>query len=427
MNEASEKCAAYFKRRPAFHRLLKLFLRKYEGFGRPAGTVCLSDATTEECDAVRGLFGHPFSPPLRIKTADFEAALQNTPYHGAVLKEVLEFYFDTTIQTKRERQEQLNAKTAQIIAQVRNAAQSGACRQWLDELSSHKGEGYRLIRTSAGQDAKTTQRAVMQACRSVDWLEAHPGERLRLAVLSANATSDPHALDWDTLCGKLFLHLLSVRKGCPYPTAAEERAALCYESGILCDSIASTVTQVGVRLYTGEGEHPAFRAFRQRNEAGTLTLADLTSMTAADSPSGRAYLVENQMVFSQLCDHAPRFHSPLICTSGQPSVASLRLLDLLVASGTELYYAGDFDGKGLSIAAQLLARYPEHVHLWHITEENYARCVSNVPLSDASLAYLYTCSDLRLAPVAEAVRHGGHVGYQELLLPQLLTDLTDTP
>lgn len=86
MNELTETCAAYFKDHPAYHRILEQLLRKYRGFGRPAGTICLEDATQEECDAARALFGCPFSTPLRIKTADFEAALQNTLYRGVVLK-----------------------------------------------------------------------------------------------------------------------------------------------------------------------------------------------------------------------------------------------------------------------------------------------------------------------------------------------------
>ena len=150
------------------------------------------------------------------------------------------------------------------------------------------------------------------------WLEGHPGRRIRLAVLSAYATSDPHALDVNTLGGKLFLHLLSMGAGVRLPTEAEARAALYYNWGILCDSISSLVTQVGLRLYVGKEEHPAFHAFRLRNEACTLTLTNLAGLTGADSPSGRAYLVENQMVFSQLCDAAAGFHSPLLCTSGQP-------------------------------------------------------------------------------------------------------------
>ena len=79
MNETAAACAAFFQEHPSYHRILELFLQKYRSFGRPAGIICLSDATPEECGAARDLFGRDFSAPLRIKTADFEAALQDTP------------------------------------------------------------------------------------------------------------------------------------------------------------------------------------------------------------------------------------------------------------------------------------------------------------------------------------------------------------
>ena len=426
MNQVTADCASFFHERPAYRRILELLLRKYRSYGRPAGTICLPDATPEECDAVRGLFGRSFSPPLLIKTADFEVALQGTPYRGAVLKDVLECYFDTTIQTKREVRDQIDACILRVTDEATAAVQSRLCRRWLDELSHRCGEGYRLIRKALPEDGDAVRRAVLQACKSIDWLERHPDERIRLAVLSAYATSDPHALDTNTLGGKLFLHLLSMQAGVELPTGAEERAALYYNCGILCDSISSLVTQVGVRLYTDAEEHPAYRAFRLRNEAGTLTLTNLAGLTAGDSPSGKAYLVENQMVFTQLCDQAAHFHSPLICTSGQLTIAVIRLLDLLVSSGTDLFYSGDFDGKGLSIAQQLLARYSDRLHLWHMTAADYAQCRSEVRLSEKSRALLRNCAGTVLAPAAEAVGHSGCDGYQELLLSQLQADLMET-
>lgn len=426
MNETAAACAAFFQERPAYHRILELLLRKYRSFGRPKGTICLPDATPEECDAARALFGRTFSVPLRIKAADFEAALQDTRFQGVTLKEVLECYFCTTIQTRNEIRDQTDARILRMVDEINAAVQSELSHRWLDDLSHKRGEGYQLIRKFLRKDEDAVQQAILQACKGLDWLEQRPEERPRLAVLSAYATSDPHALDGNTLSGKIFLHLLSMRTGLDFPSGAEERAALYYDCGILCDSISSSVTQVGVHLYTGAEEHPAYRAFRLRNEAGTLTLTNLASVMSADSPSGKAYLVENQMVFSQLCDHAADFHSPLICTSGQPTVAVIRLLDMLVAAGTDLFYSGDFDGKGLSIALQLLTRYPNHLHLWHMAAADYARCRSDVRLSEASLALLRTCTNTVLSSTAEAIGRNGYDGYQELLLPALQADLIDT-
>ena len=73
---------------------MRELLKKYHRYGRPAGTVRLDDATQEECAAARGVFGRPFSPPLRFQTAQFEAALQELRFGKVSLKEVLEAYFE---------------------------------------------------------------------------------------------------------------------------------------------------------------------------------------------------------------------------------------------------------------------------------------------------------------------------------------------
>ena len=50
MNEHARACAAYFQSRPGYRRILSQLLKKYQSYGRPAGTIRLDDATREECD-----------------------------------------------------------------------------------------------------------------------------------------------------------------------------------------------------------------------------------------------------------------------------------------------------------------------------------------------------------------------------------------
>ncbi len=427
MSEQSKACAAYFQSRPGYQRILTEILKKYQSFGRPAGTIHLDDATQEECDAARGIFGRPFSPPLRFQTAQFEAAIQDSPYRGASLKEVLEFYFHAEIRTKREVRQAQDKRFSTMLSLASEHVQSETCRRWLRALEDAKGCGYSLLRREASKDPDGVQSSLLQACRSLDWLERRTQEAVRLAVLSAQATSNPHALDSGTLCGKLFLCLLSYRSDLEFPDNAERRDSLYYENGILCDSISSLVTQTGLVLDTETGEHPAYRLLRQRHEISTLSLASLSGLSGVRSLTGRAYIVENEMVFAQLCDQATQFHAPLICPSGQPSEAALRLLDLLAADGARLFYSGDFDGKGLSIAAQLCTRYPGLLTPWHMTPEDYGLCRSDVPLGEASRALLQGCAGTALEPSAEAVKKYDRAGYQELLIPQLEADLIETP
>lgn len=427
MNDQARACAAYFQSRPGYRRILSELLKKYRSYGRPAGTIRLDDATQEECDAARSIFGRPFSPPLRFHAAQFEAALQELRFGKVSLKEVLESYFNTEIRTNSELREAENSRFTTMMTQILKQTDNSLCIRWLQTLKDHQGDGYQLPRREAAKDLDGTRHALLQACRSLDLLEQRTQGMVRLAVLSAHATSDPHALDSGTLCGKLFLRLLSFRSGLAVPANAEQRDSLYYENGILYDSISSLVTQTGLVLLAGTAEHPACSLFRQRREIYTLSLANLSGLTGARSPSGKVYIVENEMVFTQLCDHVSQFHSPLICTSGQPSVAALRLLDLLAREGTQLFYSGDFDGKGLSIAAQLCVRYPNLLKPWHMEIADYDQCRSDILLSKSSRSLLQGCVGTALEAAAEAVKQFDRAGYQELLIPLLETDLTETP
>ena len=118
MSEQARACAAYLKDHPGYRRIMQELLKKYRSYGRPAGTVRLDDATQEECAAARGVFGRPFSPPLRFQTAQFEAALQELRFGKVSLKEVLEAYFDTEIRTKNELREVENSRFSAMLTQV---------------------------------------------------------------------------------------------------------------------------------------------------------------------------------------------------------------------------------------------------------------------------------------------------------------------
>lgn len=422
--ELVEACAQYFRQRPGWARIFAAFLEKYRGLGRVGGFIRLEDAEPQEYEAVRALLGKPVQPPLKLGLAAFEQALQATRFQGVTLPALLGAYFEIPLQTKREASAQRDEAYAAVLSEAMQSAGSRDCLRWLRALREGGGGGTQLLRQCVAQG--NGPQALRQVCAAAGWLETHR-EPVRLAVLSAQATTDPHALDESVPAGKLLLYLLAFCAGQKYPSSAEERDALYFQGGILCDSISSTVTQTGLYFSAGDDEHPAFRAFRLRSESCTLTLTNLAGLSGVKSPSGRAYLIENQMLFSQLCDHAADFHSPLICTSGQMQVAVLRLLDLLADSGTSLFYAGDFDVGGLSIASRLLERYPEKISLWHMSPEDYRVCRSEIPIEPARLDALERGLHPALKPLASALRQTGRAGYQELLLPRLLHDLTATP
>ena len=416
-------CVTYFLEKPGWVRQMNEILKKYKSYGKASGTVFLPDATEEECRAAGLFLGKAISHPLQYRLLDFEQALQASRFRDISLLELLEGYFGCPILTNKEAREARRKWIENLFAQVYTKTVSEAAQSWVHRMLESKDSGYSLFLQAADKEEETACTALKQACAALDFLATRSLSQRRLAVFSAEITANPHSFDTDRLAGKLLLYGICDWKQREYPRSAEQRAETLFAVKLLADDISSFTTQSGLLLYTEEGEHPAFQAFRMRNESSVLTLSNLAAIAKAVSPTGNVYIVENQMVFSHLCTQSPSLHSPILCTSGQVKIASLILLDLLVASGCTLYYSGDFDPEGLRIADRLALRYPGQFFFWHLGKDDYYRSLSEEHLSPSRLAELDQLRSPYLQAVSSEMRRIRCAGYQELLLEQLLSDL----
>ena len=245
-----------------------------------------------------------------------------------------------------------------------------------------------------------------------------------LALCSYAVSTDPHALDGKNPAGSLLLHALAFWQQVPLPTRARQRLALLRRCGLMQDDISDFTVQRGLILTGADGrEHPAWAQLRQAGKFCLLTSSQLAEITGAASPTGRVYLLENQMLFSSLCRQS-RLHHPLVCTSGQLKEASWQLLDLLVQKDCQLYYAGDFDPEGLSIADRLWQEYGDRVRFWHMEPQDYRRAISEKKIEgEGRLRQLEQIACPALRPTAQAVLAERCAGYQEALAEQYLEDL----
>ena len=140
------------------------------------------------------------------------------------------------------------------------------------------------------------------------------------------------------------------------------------------------------------------------------------------------YVCENPQVFEEVVEQQKgEGTSPtVICTSGWPSVAALLLLDVLLVQSADnmLYYSGDFDIKGLQIAAYLMTRYPERCHLWHFDSDAYAMALQNggVAASANELAMLDTLPPV-FAELVSTMQEKGMWAYQEGITQVLARDV----
>ncbi len=161
-----------------------------------------------------------------------------------------------------------------------------------------------------------------------------------------------------------------------------------------------------------------------------LPLRQIVAWQAIVPAQHRIYVCENPQVFEEVVEQQRGEESTLlptlICTSGWPSAAALLLLDLLLAQSVDniLCYSGDFDIKGLQIAAYLMARYPERCHLWRFDGDAYTVALQHggVVASSSELAMLNTLPTV-FATLVSAMQERGMWAYQEGITQLLARDI----
>ncbi|NLB21375.1 MAG: DUF2399 domain-containing protein, partial [Clostridium sp.] len=105
-------------------------------------------------------------------------------------------------------------------------------------------------------------------------------------------------------------------------------------------------------------ENPGYAWFRDQGEPLALTAYNLKSLHNVQGTKGKVFVFENPAVFYDLLIRYKKYDikPTLICTSGQPALSVLTLLDIMVRNGTLIYYSGDFDPEGLQMADSLKRR-----------------------------------------------------------------------
>lgn len=411
----------YFIDTPGWQRQLDQ-LRKKCLAGYADGVIRLQNATPEECRAAEGLLGRHFVPPqLRYKVSDFERALQNSRFAVADLTEFWHQLDGTPLRSHAQQKADRQAKVHRFFAAEAALPHGEAARSWLEAMERQRSYGFPILQDRIGQPEASQW--LHWVCCVLDRRQQHD-EPEELALCSYAVSTDPHALDGKNPAGSLLLHALAFWQQVPLPTRARQRLALFRRCGLLQDDISDFTVQRGLILTLANGkEHPAWVQFRREGKFSLLTSSQLSELESATSPTGRVYLLENQMLFSSLCRQSRLYH-PLVCTSGQLKEASWQLLDLLAKTDCQFYYAGDFDPEGLSIADRLWKEYGARVRFWHMTPQDYRRAISKKGITgEGRLRQLEQIACPALYPTAQAILQEKCAGYQEALAEQYLEDL----
>ncbi|MEO3867954.1 TIGR02679 family protein [Nonomuraea sp. B12E4] len=247
-------------------------------------------------------------------------------------------------------------------------------------------------------------------------LAALPAAGRPLAALAAGVTGDPHALDDGTRLSSLVMKALSVLYDVPAPEGAQARRALWERAGVACDALSTTVLTAGLRPAGDAALARVLRVWDGR--PSVITLAQLQEVTELRLPEPDVWVVENPTMLALAWQRYAAACPPVVCTSGWPNSAAIRLLRSL--PGTRLRYHGDFDGEGLRIAAYTMAK--TGAEPWRMSAADYLRALGERAATRGPEAGRVSDApwDPELGP---AMRSRGLAVPEELVAERLLDDL----
>ncbi|WP_227996191.1 TIGR02679 family protein [Nocardia australiensis] len=228
----------------------------------------------------------------------------------------------------------------------------------------------------SGLIAGSVERTRVELARALRVLHELPGAGRPLPLFADDVLGDPHDLDEGTRLHTLVVRALSTIYGIDPPTDAGQLRALWARAGVADDELSSTVLTAGLRVHDDASNAVTgliLRACADTGQAAVLTLQQLRASAHLVGVPARVWVVENPSILATALARLGRGCLPMVCTSGWPSSAGVLLLELLAAADVELRYHGDFDGEGLRIAANVIARVGATP--WRMTSADYLAAV----------------------------------------------------
>jgi uncharacterized protein (TIGR02679 family) len=379
-----------------------------------------------------------------VRLADLDRRLTESGF-GCSLAEVLEAYFGEPIGSRRGEREATAVATrklreswqAAFLAVAAELPADARGRRWIEDAP----HGVDWLTRRYGAEPSGQQQYRLNMVRVValalTLLPLDPPRRL--AILATDLTGDPHALDASGELGRLFLVGLLDLHGASLDLAntpserlsAGERRQLYARAGILTETISPTVAAYNLVAATRlDGSvDPLFA--QGRPALRVLALRQLLGLHAVNAASSDVYVVENPVVFEDLLDRLESATTTqraptVVCTSGWPSNAGWRLLDLIQAAdpAVRFHYSGDFDLAGLRIAGAVQLRFPEAFRPWRLGAADYrvADREGGVAATPEDLAQLASLEPL-FPDLVAAMSETGRWAYQEAIVQMLVGEV----
>ena len=424
MEKALKECVSYFKNNRGYDKIFQQMREKWISYGKISGNIIVNNPTSEEREAVKKFLGIVSdTKKIKFKMADFEKALKESKFNSIELINLLEEYFQEKIIYQKEEKKFIEEERIRFFENIRaklkvESLYNKEIEKLLDTIILEKSYLFKY-----GEDNFETERMIFLSLKAVNYL-SNLDERIKIAILGAEIAKSPHYFDRGSIAGNFLIYLLCLLFDIEETKGAENILEVYYKANIEVDSVSNYVACFGIRLYTKLEEHGAYREFIKNSEEYLVTLSNLSKIVKADSDNKKVFIVENQMVFSYLCEYFKNKNISILCTSGQLKTAALILIDMLCEAGCKIYYSGDFDPEGIEIAEKLIQR-DKNIVPWCFSKENYKMSISENIISDERLKKLDKIENAYFKELIEEIKIEKKAGYQELLLDKMIKEIKE--
>jgi uncharacterized protein (TIGR02679 family) len=384
---------------PDLARIWQVLRERLEGRGlRAEGRVVLSGLSREERHAAAALVGRPVTTPrLTLDLADLDATLVRRSGVGG-LRAVVEQVTGSALDDRVARRAQRAAGREGPFTLARELVGDAP---WVDAWLDGVRRSGVLTRTA---DPIAAVRRAAEALARLPTSIA----RTELAVAVGGGA---HALDDGSTAAALVLRALAAQVGEPPPGTTADRRELWERFGVRVDLVSTTCLTLGLRAV---GSSCATRMALAADAGDPVHLTAWDLRRAVLSIPDVVLVCENPRVLEAV---AERYGGgvPVVCTSGQPVLVVLDVLQALASA--HLRYHGDFDWPGIAIANRLVTEIG--VVPWRLGADQYLAALHGpgVPLLGTPVEPVWD------PELGAAMRHHGVAVHEEAVLEDLLAAL----
>jgi len=421
----NKECANYFKSNKGFKRVFEKIKDKYCSLGNIGGSVKISSLSSEEQDVLSSYLGKDcYKKSITISLSKFNDALNGTRYGKADFEEVLKIYFNGNLYSNKEIQVKYEKEKEAFFSEIIYKIQDTIAAEWILEMIKEKKYGHNALMRRYNESSQELQVELKNISEGLNYL-SQKKDFIRLALLSSQITYNPHYFDDDRFTGKLLLYGITYMLKLEFPSNAEERNEILFEAGVIKDDISNYTVCFGMEIEKeGEKFNGAEEFFRNK-EPLHLSIWNIKNITKIKCQNKKLYVFENPSVFSEILSKLQKEKVSLLCTAGQPKLASLLIMDKAIEEGAIIHYSGDIDPEGIRIADNLKKRYTHSLKLWRFSAEDYNEMKSNESITQSRLNKLDNIQDEKLKELSNLLKANKKSAYQEVAIDRYLKDILE--